>query len=106
MTLGQIQRRIQKEPGLMLYFSGEHCSLCHALRPKIATLFETAFPQIDALFIDAHTVPEISAHFGVFSVPTLLVFLDGRECIREGRAVSLGALRQKLERPYEMLFGS
>ncbi len=89
----------------MLYFSGEHCNVCHALRPKIKALFDERFPEIAQLWLDAHENPELSAHFQVFSVPTLIVFLDGKEFIREGRAMSLAALEAKLSRPYEIFFG-
>ncbi|MEY3002176.1 MAG: hypothetical protein RLZZ428_551, partial [Pseudomonadota bacterium] len=55
------------------------------------------------IYLDAHENLEISAHFQVFSVPTMLVFLDGREFIREGRAVSLHQMSEKLQRPYGMM---
>jgi len=35
--------------------------------------------------------------------PTMLVFLDGREFLREGRAVSLHQLEDKLSRVYNIL---
>jgi len=35
----------------------------------------------------------------------MIVFLDGKEFIREGRAVSMSRLVSKLQRPYSMLLG-
>jgi hypothetical protein len=35
----------------------------------------------------------------------MIVFLDGREIAREGRAVSLHALVERLRRPYEIMTG-
>lgn len=103
MTLEELQNTIRTEVGVLLYFSGEHCSVCHALRPKIKELFDREFPQLKQIYLDAHENLEISAHFQVFSVPTMIVFLDGREFIREGRAVSLHQLTEKLKRPYGMM---
>ncbi len=103
MSLEEIQQIIQKEMGVLLYFSGEQCNVCHALRPKFQELFDNEFPQIKQIYLDAHNNPEISAHFGVFSVPTMMVFLDGREFIREGRSVSLYQLSEQLKRPYSMM---
>ena len=103
MQLEELQATIQQEVGVLLYFSGEQCSVCHALRPKFHALFEREFPQIEQLYLDAHANPEISAYFQVFSVPTMIVFLDGREFVREGRSVSLHQMREQLMRPYTMM---
>ncbi len=103
MTLEALQQIIREEVGVLLYFSGENCNVCHALRPKFKELFESEFPLIRQIYLDAHENPEISAHFQVFSVPTMIVFLDGREFIREGRAVSLHQMAQQLQRPYSMM---
>jgi thioredoxin-like negative regulator of GroEL len=103
MTLEELQTIIQDEIGVLLYFSGEHCNVCHALRPKFKALFDAEFPRIRQIYLDAHENPEISAHFQVFSVPTMIVFLDGREFVREGRAVSLHKMTEQLKRPYMMM---
>jgi len=103
MNLEEIQNIIKSEVGVLLYFSGENCNVCHALRPKFKELFDKEFPKIRQIYLDAHENPQISANFQVFSVPTMLVFLDGKEFIREGRAVSMHQLQQKLQRPYEIM---
>ncbi|NOR55725.1 MAG: thioredoxin [Sulfurovum sp.] len=103
MTLEELQITIREEVGVLLYFSGEHCSVCHALRPKFKEVFDKEFPQLKQIYLDAHDNAEISAHFQVFSVPTMIVFLDGREFVREGRTVSMYQLTDKLKRPYGMM---
>ena len=103
MNLEELQTIIREEVGVLVYFSGENCNVCHALRPKFKETFQTHFPQLKQLYLDAHENPEISAHFQVFSVPTMLVFMDGREFAREGRLVSLHQLTQQLQRPYTMM---
>jgi thioredoxin-like negative regulator of GroEL len=103
MTLEALQETIKTEVGVLLYFSGEHCNVCHALRPKFKELFDAEFPQIKQIYLDAHENLDISVHFAVFSVPTMIVFLDGKEFVREGRAVSLHKLSEQLARPYKMM---
>ena len=103
MTLEELQQTIREKPGVLLYFSGENCNVCHALRPKFKEAFDTHFPLVEQIYLDAQEHPEIAAHFQVFSVPTMIVYLDGREFAREGRAVSLLGLVEKLKRPYEMM---
>ena len=103
MTLEELQNIIRSEVGVLLYFSGEKCNVCHALRPKFKELFDTEFPLIRQIYLDAHENAEISAHYQVFSVPTMIVFLDGREFVREGRAVSLHQMTEQLKRPYALM---
>ena len=105
MTLEELQTTIRTEVGVLLYFSGENCSVCHALRPKFKEVFDKEFPQLKQIYLDAHENAEISANYQVFSVPTMIVFMDGREFAREGRAVSLHQLTEKLKRPYGMMMG-
>ena len=103
MTLEELQNTIKTEVGVLLYFSGENCNVCHALRPKFKDTFDKEFPALKQIYLDADENAEISAHFQVFSVPTMIVFMDGREFAREGRTVSLYQLTEKLKRPYNMM---
>jgi thioredoxin-like negative regulator of GroEL len=103
MNLEELQNIIQTEVGVLLYFSGENCNVCHALRPKFKELFDNKFKKIKQIYLDAHEHPEISTYYQVFSVPTMLVFLDGREFVREGRSVSMYRLEIDLDRPYGMI---
>jgi len=80
--------------GFLLYFSGENCNVCHALRPKFKDLFDSKFPKIKQIYLDAHQNPQISAHFRVFSVPTMLVFLDGRDLFKRGKSCKPASIRR------------
>ena len=103
MTLEELQTTIREEVGVLLYFSGEHCNVCHALRPKFKELFDTEFPQIKQIYLDAEEHRDIALQYEVLSLPTMYVFLDGREFIREGRSVSLHKLTEQLQRPYGLM---
>ena len=103
VTLEEIQNDIANELGVMLYFSGIHCNVCHALRPKVDAMFANDFPAIKRRYIDAENSPEVAAYYNVFAVPTMIVFMDRREFAREGRAVSLVELTARLQRPYGLM---
>ncbi len=102
-TLEEVEHIIKNELGVLLYFSTPTCNVCHALKPKIIDAFNENFPHIKQYFIDASRSPEIPASLGIFSVPTIVVFLDGKEFARESRNVSVGELVNKIARPYEMM---
>ncbi len=104
MTLEKIQNTITQKPAVLLYFWGEHCNVCHALQPKLFEAFEKHFPKFEKITVDVGEHADVAAGFGVFSIPTAIVFLDGREFARVSRNVSIPALVQQIERPYFMLF--
>ena len=103
MSLEELQNSIRTEVGVLVYLSGENCNVCHALRPKFKELFDTEFSLIKQIYLDAEENAEIAGYYQVLSVPTMLVFLDGRESVREGRSVSLYQLKERLKRPYGMM---
>ena len=103
LTIEEMQTLIQEELGVLLYFSTPTCNVCQALKPKVIDAFETHFPLVKQYFIDASITPEIPASLGIFSVPTLLIYLDGKEFARESRNLSIPVLVEKIARPYEML---
>ena len=103
LTQEEVENLIKQELGVLLYFSTPTCNVCHALKPKIIEAFNENFPEIKQHFIDASLSPEIPASMGIFSVPTIVVYLDGKEFTRESRNISVGELIQKITRPYEMM---
>ena len=104
-SLDVLKVMIEKELGVLLYLSAPTCNVCHALKPKITHLFENAFPKIKRLSVDTSVSPEIAAHFGIFSIPAVLVFLDGKEFVKEGRNISIAQFEAKISRIYQLLTG-
>lgn len=95
----------EEEPALLVYFSTETCNVCKVLKPKVAELIQTSFPEIKLVYIQADKLPEVAAQNQVFAVPTLLVYFEGREYIRKSRNIGIGELEREIDRPYSMIFG-
>ncbi len=102
-SIQKLDEIIQNNIGVLVYFSTPTCNVCHALKPKIIEAFSKNFPKIEQVFIDSTKVPQIPANLQIFSVPTILVYLDGKEFARESRNVSVNLLIQKIQRPYEIM---
>ena len=105
MNLEELKNQISNSDGVLLYFWGDNCGVCETLRPKIKEAFNNNFPKIEQIYLNAKDNLEISSHFGVFSIPTMIVFLDGKEFARESRNVSISQLVNKIERPYNIMLG-
>jgi len=103
MTIETIEETFRSELAVGLYFSAPTCNVCHALKPKLLTAFDTELPLLKVISIDISETPEIASHFGVFAIPTLLVFLDGKEFLRKSRHMSVDQVVEEIKRPYDIM---
>lgn len=101
--LDTINTTIKNELAVMLYFSAPTCNVCHALKPKLFEAIESNFPESEIISIDISIDAEIAAHFSVFAIPTLLVFLDGKEFLRKSRHMSVEEVVKEIARPYSIM---
>jgi len=104
MQIEDMKQLISSNDALLIYFSGENCGVCKALMPKIKSSFELNFPKIRQEFISANDYPEIAAYFSIFTVPSILIYFDGKETRRESRHISVENLIQNTKRPYGLYF--
>jgi thioredoxin-like negative regulator of GroEL len=100
-----LEGRINQEKGLLLYFSTDTCSVCKVLKPKVAELLQLKFPRFQSLYVDTEKSPLIAGQFRVFTIPTILIFFEGREQLRYSRNISMHQLEAAIERPYQLVFG-
>lgn len=94
---------IDENLAVILYFSAPTCNVCHALKPKLFDAIEKNFDKFKIVEIDVSQEQEIAASFSVFAIPTLLVFLDGREFLRKTRHMSIDEVIREIKRPYDIM---
>jgi thioredoxin-like negative regulator of GroEL len=102
-TIEEIEKTIKENMAVMLYFSAPTCNVCHALKPKLLEAIEGNFKEFKIVSIDTSIEQEIAAHYSVFAIPTVLVFLDGREFLRKSRHMSVDEVVREIERPYSIM---
>jgi thioredoxin 1 len=98
-----LQQIIAHSQAVMVYFSTPDCSVCRALRPKLMQLTHERYALMQRVYVDIAAEPALGAAYNVFTVPTVLVFLEGREFARRSRAFSPAELLDALARPWEVL---
>lgn len=104
-SLTAIEELIADHDLVFLYFTTPNCSVCHGLQPQIEEIL-TAYPKIVRGHIDVSVVQEAAGHFSVFTAPVLLLFVMGKEYIREARIVHTAQLDEQIARIYENVVGS
>lgn len=78
---------LARAPGVtLLDFGAEHCMPCRALTPVLAALAEEYRGRVRIAAVDCDREPALAERFLVRSMPTLVVWRDGREV---GRIVGL-----------------
>jgi thioredoxin 1 len=103
-NLGELQHKIETEKAVLLYFSSDSCSVCKVLKPKVAELLHKQFPLMKSNYVDIEKSPVISGQFRIFTIPTILIYFEGKEQVRFSRNISMHQLAETIERPYSMLF--
>lgn len=101
-SLEEAEQFIQQHKLAFLYISRADCSVCHALLPRIQSIM-TQYTEIALAHIDAQEVQEVAGRFSVFTVPVLLLFIEGREYVREARIVSTDLFDDKIRKIYELV---
>lgn len=86
--------KMNQKPFIMFFFTQE-CGVCHAILPRLKNLIEDY--EIELIEIDALKYPAISGQHQVFTVPTMLVWSEGREVLRESRFFNFEKVKRTLE---------
>ena len=102
-TLDEMDEFIKNNTMSMIYFSSEGCSVCGVLLPKIEELL-IKFPKIKISKIKVDKFTEAAGQYSIFTLPAILVYIEGKEIIREARFISVEMLEGNIERYYDMLF--
>ena len=103
-NLDEFNEILKDNLGVLVYYSNETCNVCKVLKPQIIEMLKEKYPEIPFYYVDISETPEISAQSQVFTIPTIIVYFDGKETIRKSRHIGLGELAETIRRPYEMLF--
>ena len=103
-SLDEFNQILKDNLGVLVYFSNETCNVCKVLKPQIIEMLKAKYPEIPFYYVDMSETPEISAQTQVFTIPTIIVYFDGKETIKKSRHIGLGELAEAIRRPYEMVF--
>ena len=99
-----LAEKIEGEKGLLIYFSTDSCSVCKVLKPKVSELLLHHFPRMSSFYVDTDKSPVISGQHRVFTIPTILLFFEGKEYLRYSRNISLHQLEEAIDKPYSLVF--
>ncbi|MBT2214853.1 thioredoxin [Virgibacillus dakarensis] len=103
-SIAMVKNFVQSHSLTFLFISRPDCSVCHGLFPQVQALM-SHYPEIKLGHISADQVTEIAGEFSIFTVPVLLLFVEGKEYLREARIVHLQLLDEKVDKIYKHVAG-
>lgn len=103
LTIEEIQYEISSSQAVLLYFYGNSCGVCSVIKEKLETEI-SKYPNIKSYKIFTESNMEAFAEFNIFTLPVVLLYIDGKEYIREARNISVRDLLIDIDRLYQLYF--
>lgn len=97
ITDSNFESVINGDQPVLVDFWAEWCGPCKMIAPVVEELATEYEGKAVIGKVDVDSNPEVSAKFGIRSIPTLLVFKGGEIVDKQIGAVPKGVLSQKLE---------
>ena len=93
----------KKDNRLCLFFiKAPDCGVCNVMLDKVEKIADV-FPSLCSLYTDIIEEPLIASHFLVYSGPTVLLLMDGKEVYRASQFIDLEELKYNINRYIELL---
>ena len=91
-----------QHPVLILQFGSQSCAPCKAIHARLDRWLDL-HPAVCGVYVPIEDFPQLAAQNQVFTVPTVLVYVDGRCTLRESGYFSLDELLAQAERYLDLL---
>lgn len=90
------------EKGIRLaYLSTTTCCACTALKPKIENLIKK-YSNAKIREVKAEESLNIVSQLGIFMFPAIILYIDGKEVLREAKYISVLELEKTIDRYYAL----
>lgn len=89
--------QIKSPKPVLVDFYAEWCGPCRVMKPTLLDVAERMGESATVLSIDIDKEQELSERFRIQSVPTIIIFKNGKQLWRQSGVISAKALIQLLK---------
>ena len=98
----QLAALLADAPVALVQYGAETCGPCKAISAKI-TQWAADHPAVQCIYVPVEQFPQLAAAESIFTVPAVLVYVQGRLTLREIGYFGLGDLLARAQRYLELL---
>ena len=95
--MGKFDQLIQSSKPVLVDFYAEWCGPCKIMKPRILDVAERMGDNVKVVQIDVDKEKELATRFRISSVPTLIIFKNGKQQWRQSGIISALALMKLLQ---------
>ena len=88
---------IQSPKPVLVDFYAEWCGPCQIMKPRILDVAERMGDNVKVIQINVDKEKELATRFRIASVPTLIIFKNGKQQWRQSGLISAHALMKLLQ---------
>jgi thioredoxin-like negative regulator of GroEL len=96
-NIKDIEQTIADNRLCLFYIKAPDCGVCNVMLDKVARLADQ-FPSLNSFYTDITEEPLIAGQFLVYSGPTVLLLMDGKEVYRGSQFIDLEELGYNINR--------
>ena len=95
MNIKDIEQTICNHRLCLFYIKAPDCGVCNVMLDKVGRMTEN-YPRIEAFYTDIIEEPLVAGRFLVYSGPTVLLLLDGKEVYRASGFIYVDEMERKI----------